>query len=99
MAEENTSALDDDGVRPEVRAAIDRLAQSSDLNVRSVMELADQRGYSDHDTYVMLADHLASRNRDLGRRVIAMELEAPVRYVLVTQDRLDQLIRDGAAKP
>jgi hypothetical protein len=86
---------DEDAPRPEVYAAMDELIKSEYSRVKMFLEMADQRGYSDFDKFVMLARHLADICQHQQARIVAMELEAPTRYQVVTQDQLDQIKEDA----
>ena len=88
---------DDDGVRPDVYEAMDTLYKSDNTQVRAALLLADQHGYTDFETFVTVAAALATQNELLTRQLVKAHMEAPCKYLVVTQERFDELVSTGVA--
>lgn len=82
---------EEDDVRPEVYAAMDGLYKSNDPAVKTVLEVAEQRGYTDFDKFVMLAQSLHNENELLRQQLVGMLLTRPKEFVILTQDEFDAI--------
>jgi hypothetical protein len=88
---------DDDGVRPDVYEAMDKLYKSDNTQVRAALLLADQRGYTDFETFVTVAAALARQNQMLTEAFVKAHMAAPSKYLVVTQETFDALVSTGLA--